>query len=64
MNVQEGRVEIRAPEQPEEGAGDAVFYNPVPVEFLDRVVEDGVAGPVVGLLRRPDLDAPLLDVHS
>jgi tRNA (guanine26-N2/guanine27-N2)-dimethyltransferase len=29
MNVQEGRVEIRAPEQPEEGAGDAVFYNPV-----------------------------------
>jgi len=28
MNVQEGRVEISAPEQ-EEGAGDAVFYNPV-----------------------------------
>ena len=29
MNVREGRVEIRAPEQPDEGAGDAVFYNPV-----------------------------------
>jgi tRNA (guanine26-N2/guanine27-N2)-dimethyltransferase len=29
MDVQEGRVEIRVPKQPEEGAGDAVFYNPV-----------------------------------
>jgi len=29
MDVQEGRVEITAPEQDGEGAGDAVFYNPV-----------------------------------
>ncbi len=29
MRVQEGGVEIEAPEQPDAGAGDAVFFNPV-----------------------------------
>ncbi len=29
MRVTEGSVEIEAPEQPEEGAGDVVFFNPV-----------------------------------
>ncbi|MFW6018548.1 MAG: tRNA (guanine(26)-N(2))-dimethyltransferase, partial [Halapricum sp.] len=29
MRVTEGSVEIEVPEQPENGVGDSVFYNPV-----------------------------------
>jgi len=56
MDVSEGDVTVEVPEQPEQGAGDAVFYNPeqelnrdltvaVLRAYRERADEEGVDGP-------------------
>jgi tRNA (guanine26-N2/guanine27-N2)-dimethyltransferase len=64
MDVSEGRVTVSVPEQPEQGAGDAVFYNPeqelnrdLTVAALRAYRDRAAAGEVDGPPPRSYLDA-------